>query len=460
VYWDKPGRVSNTGLNVEQRNSIAVWEQYRTKVKQPALPAAVQKILDIEKPKRTAQQTKQLRQHYIRHVNPVSAKAVEAPIKREAEVNQQVAAVNKAIPSSLIMQDRTDKRQAHILERGQYTKKLEPVSSRIPEWISPAKKDMPDNRLGLAQWLVKADHPLTARVTVNRYWQHFFGIGLVKTSEDFGIQGERPSHPELLDWLAVDFRQNGWDIKRIHKLLVTSATYRQASRVTPEKLAVDPQNRLYARGPRFRLDAEVIRDQALSISGLLVGTIGGPSVKPYQPAGLWKPVGFGGSNTSVFKQDSGENLYRRSMYTFWKRTSPPPSMSAFDAPDRETCQVRRARTNTPLQALVMMNDVQFFEAARKFAEKIMLEGGADKASKATFAFRSILARHPTKLEQEVVEAVFVDYLKEFQQQAGAAEKILKAGESARNEKLDANNLAAWTMVAHLLFNLSETLTRG
>ncbi|MFP6613288.1 MAG: DUF1553 domain-containing protein, partial [Pirellulales bacterium] len=375
-------------------------------------------------------------------------------------LNQKIAAVEKSLPSSLVMEDRKEKRQAHILERGEYTKKRAAVSSRIPEWISPPAQNMPENRLGLARWLVKKDHPLTSRVVVNRYWQHFFGTGIVKTSEDFGIQGERPSHPKLLDWLAVDFVENGWNIKRIHKMLVTSATYQQSSRITPEKYAIDPVNRLLARGPRFRLDAEVIRDQALAISGLLVGKVGGPSVKPYQPSGLWKPVGFGGSNTATFKQDTGAKLYRRSMYTFWKRTSPPPSLSTFDAPDRETCRVRRARTNTPLQALVLMNDVQFVEAARKFAERIMLEGGADENAKATFAFRSIVARFPNENEHRALTNVYAEYLAEFKKEAGAAESLLKAGESPRNEQLSVNELAAWTIVAHLIFNLSETVTKG
>jgi hypothetical protein len=460
VYWDKPGRISTGRLKPEQAESIALWEQYRKQVKQPALPVPIQKILDIEKAKRTTEQVKQLRLHYVRHVNPTSAKAFEAQVKKEADLNRKIAEINKAVPSSLVMEDRKDKRQAHILERGQYTEKREPVSSQIPKWLSPPVKDAPENRLGLAQWLVKEDHPLTARVTVNRYWQHFFGTGLVKTSEDFGIQGERPSHPKLLDWLAVDFIESGWNIKRMHKQLVMSATYMQSSRVSPEKIAVDPANRLLARGPRFRLDAEVIRDQALSVSGLLVDKFGGPSVKPYQPAGLWKPVGFGGSNTSVFKQDTGSKLYRRSMYTFWKRTSPPPSMSAFDAPDRETCQVRRARTNTPLQALVLMNDVQFVEAARKFAERIMTEGGQDEKTKVIFAFRSIVTRYPNDMELESLQNLFTEYLAEFKNETGSAEKLLKAGESPRNEKLDANELAAWTMVAHLIFNLSETVTKG
>ncbi len=460
VYWDKPGRISTARLKPEQAESIALWEQYRQQVKQPALPAGVQQILDLEKDQRSPPQVKRLRQYFLRHVNPSSAKAIEAQTKREAELNQKIAAVEKSLPSSLVMEDRKEKRQAHILERGEYTKKRAAVSSRIPEWISPPAQNMPENRLGLARWLVKKDHPLTSRVVVNRYWQHFFGTGIVKTSEDFGIQGERPSHPKLLDWLAVDFVENGWNIKRIHKMLVTSATYQQSSRITPEKYAIDPVNRLLARGPRFRLDAEVIRDQALAISGLLVGKIGGPSVKPYQPSGLWKPVGFGGSNTATFKQDTGAKLYRRSMYTFWKRTSPPPSLSTFDAPDRETCRVRRARTNTPLQALVLMNDVQFVEAARKFAERIMLEGGADENAKATFAFRSIVARFPNENEHRALTNVYAEYLAEFKKEAGAAESLLKAGESPRNEQLSVNELAAWTIVAHLIFNLSETVTKG
>jgi hypothetical protein len=264
----------------------------------------------------------------------------------------------------------------------------------------------------------------------------------------------------LLDWLAIDFIESGWDVKRMQKMLVMSATYRQSSRVDPEKLDVDPGNRFLARGPRHRLDAEVIRDQALAISGLLVETIGGQSVKPYQPAGLWKPVGFGGSNTSVFKQDVGEKLYRRSMYTFWKRTVPPPTMAIFDAPDRETCQVRRARTNTPLQALALMNDVQFVEAARKFAERVMVEGGSGIDQKITFAYRATIARNPTPSELALVSQLFAEYDAEFKEDSEAAMKLLATGESPRNESLDASQLASWTLITHLLLNLSETVTKG
>jgi hypothetical protein len=301
---------------------------------------------------------------------------------------------------------------------------------------------------------------LTSRVTVNRYWQHYFGTGLVKTSEDFGIQGERPSHPELLDWLALDFIDSGWDVRRMQKQIVMSSTYRQSSRVTPRQLSIDPENRWVSRGPRFRLDAEIIRDQALYLSGLMHGAIGGPSVKPYQPAGLWKPVGFGGSNTSVFKQDSGEKLYRRSMYTFWKRTSPPPSMTTFDAPDRETCQVRRARTNTPLQALVLMNDVQFIEAARKFAERVLHEAGASDEERLNFAFRSIVGRRPGDEEIKKLLTFQAEYRQMFGEDPESAAQLLSAGESPRDESLNVGELAAWSMVAHLLMNLSETITKG
>ncbi len=313
---------------------------------------------------------------------------------------------------------------------------------------------------GLARWLVSPDHPLTARVTVNRFWQHYFGTGLVKTSEDFGIQGEQPSHPELLDWLAVDFIETGWDVKRLQKMIVMSATYQQSSRVSPEKLAADHENRLLSRGPRFRLDAEIIRDSALAVSGLLVNKIGGKSVRPYQPAGLWKPVGFGGSNTSVFTQDTGPNLYRRSMYTFWKRTSPPPSMSTFDAPDRETCQVRRARTNTPLQSLVLMNDVQFIEAARKLAERVIVEGGSDVDARLTFAFRMTTSRNPRPTEVESLSRLLDEYQDEFTANPDAAAKLLSAGDSSRDQALDVSELAGWTMITHLLLNLSETVTKG
>jgi mono/diheme cytochrome c family protein len=460
VHWDKAGIVTIAPLSPERQESLAAWQHYRGTVKSPALPKEIQKILDVEHEKRSADQTKQLTEHYLQHVNPTSREHFAEPLKREATWEKELAAVVKSIPSTLVMEERKQPRQAHILERGQYTEKREKVSSLVPQWLGTPLPEAPANRLGLAQWLVSPTHPLTARVTANRYWQHFFGTGLVKTVEDFGVQGEQPSHPDLLDWLAVEFIESGWNVKRFQKLLVMSATYRQSSRVTADRLARDPENRLLSRGPRFRMDAEVIRDQALAVSGLMVGEIGGKSVRPYQPAGLWKPVGFGGSNTSVFKQDSGAKLYRRSMYTFWKRTSPPPAMTAFDAPNRETCQVRRARTNTPLQALVLMNDVQFIEAARRFAERVMREGGPDVSQRITFAYRSLLARTPSPSELGLLENLYSDFHTEFKENPEAAAKLVAAGESSRDETLDVGELGAWTMIAHLLLNLSETVTKG
>ena len=459
VHWDKAGIVSQS-LSDEQRRSLFAWEQFQKTGKAPAVPAEIKKLIDIERSKRSDAQSKQLTRYFLHHVHPDARAKLAVPIQQQATIKQQLVDLEKAVPSTLVMEDRKQPRQAHVLERGQYTLKRDKVSSAVPVWIAPPVPNAAGNRLGLAQWLVQPQHPLTSRVTVNRFWQHFFGTGLVRTSEDFGVQGEHPSHPELLDWLATDFVKSGWDIKRFLKQVVMSATYQQSSRITKAKLAADPANRLLARGPRFRLDAEVIRDQALFVSGLLNETIGGKSVKPYQPAGLWKPVGFGGSNTSVFRQDKGDKLYRRSMYTFWKRTVPPPSMSTFDAPDRETCQVRRARTNTPLQALVLMNDVQFVESARKFAERVMTEGGSNVDQRVTFAFRSVLARRPSDLELKSLVSFFNDYLIEFKDKPETAKQLLSAGESPRNEKLELGELAAWTAVTHLLLNLSESVTKG
>jgi hypothetical protein len=459
VHWDQAGVVS-ASLSDQQLRSQYAWEQFRKQFKGPAVPKEVKKILDVEREKRTTDQQQQLTRYYIEHINPDTMAILQGPLDRKAGVERKLQEVDKAIPATLVMEDRKKARQAHILERGQYTEKRGPVKSAVPTWILPMAENAPMNRMGLAQWLVDPSHPLTSRVTVNRMWQQFFGIGIVRTSEDFGVQGEQPSHPKLLDWMALRFVESGWDVKAFQKMLLMSATYRQSSRLTTAKLAADPENRLLSCGPRFRLDGEVIRDQALAVSGLLVGRIGGKSGRPYQPDGLWKPVGFGGSNTSVFKQDHGVNLYRRSMYTFLKRTSPPPSMTTFDAPNRETCQVRRSRTNTPLQALVLMNDVQFFEAARKFAERVMTEGGQQTTSRLDWAFCTVTARHPSPRESAMLLAMFASYQEDFRNDREAAEKLLKAGESSRNVNLDVVDLAAWSMVTHLLLNLSETITKG
>jgi hypothetical protein len=329
--------------------------------------------------------------------------------------------------------------------------------------FGPMPDGLPANRLGLARWLVAPNHPLTARVVVNRYWQMYFGTGLVKTAEDFGSQGEWPSHPDLLDWLAAEFIQGGWNVKAMQRLIVTSATYRQSSVTPPELESRDPENRLLARGPRMRLQAEFIRDQALAVSGLLEDSIGGRSVSPYQPAGLWEELASreDGKNwtAQTYTQSHGPDLYRRTMYTFWKRTSPPPTLSTFDAPDRETCTVRRPRTNTPLQALILLNDPTYVEASRKLAERLLTEAGSDR-ERIGLAFRLTMARPPAERELEVLLRIYQAQAAVYRGNPGAAAKLLGVGESRCDETLDAAELAAWTVVASAILNLDETLTKG
>jgi hypothetical protein len=358
-----------------------------------------------------------------------------------------------------VMNERSEPAEAYLLFRGEYDKRRDKLTPATPQVFPSMPDDLPRNRLGFAQWLLRPDHPLTARVTVNRFWQELFGTGLVRTAGDFGVAGEMPSHPELLDWLAVDFRENGWDVKRFYKLLVTSATYRQSAVVTKEKLAKDPQNRLLARGPRFRMDAEMIRDHALASSGLLVEKIGGPSVKPYQPDGVWEAVAMPESNTRYYKQDAGESLYRRSVYTFWKRAAPPASMDILNAPNRETCTVRRERTDTPLQALVTLNDPQFVEAARNLAQRTLTCGGKTEPERIDFMAEQLIARPLNAKEMKVVEAGLKDLLAHYQQSPKDAEALIKVGESKADESLDKPTLAAYTMVANQLMNLDEVLNK-
>jgi hypothetical protein len=316
----------------------------------------------------------------------------------------------------------------------------------------PAKPS-PD-RLDFARWLVNPSNPLTARVAVNHQWQMLFGSGLVKTPEDFGSQGEPPTHPELLDWLATEFMRTGWDVKRLLKTLVMSATYRQSSRATPDLLARDPDNRLLARGPRVRLSAEMIRDQALAVSGLLVNELGGPSVKPYQPAGLLKAL-----TGTDYEMDHGDKLWRRSLYTFWKRTSPQPTMTTFDAAGREACMVRPSRTDTPLQALALMNDVTFVEAARCLAQRILHEADTTPDARVRLAFRLVLAREPRAQELKVLLADLADHTTRFRADAKAAQALISAGESPRDASLDPVDLGACTALAGLILNLDETITK-
>jgi hypothetical protein len=360
--------------------------------------------------------------------------------------------------TTLVSQELPSAPRAWVLERGEYTKKLDEVTPGVPAVLPPLPGGARGNRLGLARWLVHPDHPLTARVMVNRLWQSVFGVGLVKTSEDFGVMGAPPSNQKLLDWLAVEFVESGWNLRHILKLITTSATYRQSSVVTPEKLQKDRDNRFLSRGPRLRLDAEVLRDQALAVSGILREDIGGPSVRPYQPAGLWKVVAITGSNTANFKQDTGDALYRRSLYTFWKRTSPPPSMAAFNAPTREQCTVRRERTNTPLQALVLMNDPQFVEAARHLAERALKRNSDDQA-RATWMLTTVLSHPERAADVTDVLSAARDFRAIFTETPDAAKELINTGDSTPDPSLEPTELATWTLVANTLMNRDDFINK-
>jgi hypothetical protein len=459
VYWDKAGLVTRTPQGGQSFASQAEWEVLQKTQTKSTIPQPVKDAFKIAADKRTAEQKKTIRDYYVEHV-AVKTRPLFEPLHKElAAIDKEKKELEAAIPMTMVMADLPQPRDTHVLIRGAYNKKGEKVTAGVPQILPPLPNDAPANRLGLAQWLTDPKHPLTARVAVNRFWQQYFGRGLVKTAEDFGVQGEWPSHPELLDWLAVEFIDSGWDVKRLHKLIVMSAAYQQASEVSAAVLKRDPENMLLARGPRFRLDAEVVRDAALSVSGLLHEQIGGRSVKPYQPPGIWEAIGFQGSTTREFKRDVGAALYRRSLYTFWKRTAPPPSLMAFDAPSRENCVARRARTNTPLQALVLMNDEQYIEAARHLAERMMTAGGASPAERLAFGFRLATSRLPTDRETAVLLKLYDKQLARYRASKDSAEKLLAVGDSKRNAKLDAAEHAAYTMAANLILNLDETITK-
>jgi len=353
-------------------------------------------------------------------------------------------------------------RETFLLKRGQYDQPGEKLQPAVPEKLLGAwPAGAPRNRLGLAQWLTKPDHPLTARVVVNRLWQQLFGLGLVKTSENFGVQGESPSHPELLDWLAREFIDSGWNVKALMKRIVLSPVYRQDSAATATLLARDPENRLLARGPRVRLPAEVIRDQALHVAGVLSERLGGPSVYPYQPADLYKGIvvaaDYPGTN---YVPSQGGDLHRRSLYTFWKRTVPHPTMTVFDAPDREFCIVRRSSTNTPLQALTLLNDPIFVEAARKLAERALREGGPTDASRLRLAFTLATGRAPDAEETKILTSTLARMRQIYQADAKSAEALLAVGAAPRDPSLSPTELAAYTAVMNVILNLDETITKG
>jgi hypothetical protein len=372
--------------------------------------------------------------------------------KEEAEIRTRSTVAH-------VMHERKEPAMAHLLFRGEYDKRRDPVKPDTPDVLPAMPPELPRNRLGLAKWLVKGDQPLTARVAVNRLWQEIFGTGLVRTTGDFGVSGELPTHPELLDYLALEFQASGWDVKRLARLIVDSATYRQSAAITEVKREKDPHNRLLSRGPRFRMDAEMIRDVVLSSSRTLVAKLGGPSVKPYQPEGVWEAVAMPESNTHFYRPDHGDRLYRRGLYTLWKRSAPPASLDIFNAPSREVCTVRRERTNTPLQALVTLNDPQFVEAARALAQTAVERGGETVDLRIDYLSRRLLARTFRSEELTVIRSSLEKLSAYYQSNPDEAVRLISVGESKPDSAVAPATLAAWTMLANELMNLDEFLNK-
>jgi hypothetical protein len=460
VYWDRLAMSSRVDPAKDPQWSWSKWIEKNQGKRVAELPNDLQTLVrgkkPVEWPKKDAER---LQAWWFENEYQGARSLVEGSRGEKLALESQKKALDAVIPATFVMADLPEKRESFVMERGQYDKPKDKVTRGTPAIFPPLPTQAEYTRLDLAKWLVSPQHPLTARVQVNRLWQQFFGIGLVKTSNDFGSQGEPPSHPELLDWLAATFRESGWDMKAFVRMIVTSHTYRQSSQFAVRGSQLDPENRLLAHGPRFRLDAEVVRDQALFVSGLLSPKIGGKGVKPYQPENIWEPVGFGGSNTRNYIQDHGEALYRRSLYTFWKRTAPPPNMTSFDAPNRESYCLRRERSNTPLQALTLMNDVQFFEAARNFAQNVM-QTNASTDARITALFRTSTGRFPSAQEAEIIRQDFEKHLAAYTTKPEEAKKAIRYGESKPDEKLNPAELAAWTMVANLVMNLDEVVTKG
>ena len=432
-------RIAKEALSPEECAALAARE---TPQQIAAIPAA----------QRTPAQSAKLSLAFLDQGAPPEIKTLRANLLSARKERQKFY---DSIPTVMVMVDDPDARKSYLLKRGAYDSHGEEVTPGIPAILPQIDPNFPANRLGLARWFVDRRNPLTARVTVNRFWQSYFGFGIVKTVDDFGSQGEWPVNPPLLDWLAVQFMESRWDVKAMQRLIVTSATYRQQSKATPELLQKDPDNRLLARGPRLRLGPEVIRDQALSVSGLLVEKLGGPSVKPYQPPGLWQELSSG----KGYVQDTGEGLYRRSLYTYWKRTVAPPFMGNFDSPNREVCTVYENRTNTPLQALDLMNDTIFLETSRKLAERMISEGGTTPTQRIDRAYELLLSRDPKPAEQKILLQALNKFQAAYQNNPKAAEEFLSYGDSPRKPGIEVTELAAYTGVASLIFNLDAAINK-
>ncbi|MBU6239962.1 MAG: DUF1553 domain-containing protein [Planctomycetes bacterium] len=464
VYWDRVGVAGVIDPASDPQRSFLAWWRAAQGKDTPGLDGELNAIAkggpkdDLEESKRT-----RLLHHYITRICVDTKPSVQTQIANVDAARSARQAYYDAIPSTFIYRDNPKPRPSFVMLRGQYNQPGEPVQPGVPA-VLPALRPRGDGaaatRLELAQWLVAPDHPLTARVAVNRFWQQMFGVGLVKTSGDFGTQGEPPSHPELLDWLSTSFIHSGWDVKQLMRTIVTSAAFRQSSRLTKELIDRDPENRLHARGPRLRLDAEQIRDNALFVGGLIDLRQGGKGVKPYQPNNIWEPVGFVGSNTRAYQRDQGAALYRRSLYTFFKRTAPPPFMVNFDAPNREQSCTRRERSNTPLQALQLLNDIQHVEAARALGQRMLTENSNDVPASVRFLFRTVLSRDPSLEESAILVQQYAEHRTRYEQDVESAKRLISQGETKPNDQLAPAELAAATLVASTVLNMDETLSRN
>jgi hypothetical protein len=413
-------------------------------------------LLAIPAKERSEEQRTKLAAYY-RTVSPAIRK-----IERELfRLNEREHELANAKYTTLVMQERPEPRETFVQNRGNFMDKGKQVVGGVPKFLKQPKEEGPMNRLALAKWIVDPENPLPARVTVNRLWERIFGIGLVKTSDDFGFQGEAPSHPELLDWLATEFVRSGWNVKAMEKLIVMSATYRQSAEASEEILKKDLYNRLLSHGPRFRLDPEEIRDQALAVSGLLNAEVGGPSVYPVQPANLWKEIGFLRPEIGMdeWPLSEGPDMYRRGIYTFWRRVCTYPLFATFDAPSREVCTARRPRTNTPLQALAGLNEPTLLESARVLAQRVLTKGGSTPDQQVEYAFEICTARPPSAYEKTRLVKFLQQQNVNFKNDESAAEKLIAAGSAERPKDLDPVRLAAWTMTANVLLNLDEVLNK-
>lgn len=464
VYWDKVGVDGNTSPASDPRQSLLAWWQQAKGQDGANLPASIKEVAKKgPNDKVPAAKLKELRKYYLQNICKTTSKSFGDVRSSIAELKKSKEAIKKSQATTFVFKDLDKPRDSFVMMRGAYDKPGEKVTPDVPAIFPPVKKTGPDGRatrLDLARWFVSAEHPLTARVAVNRFWQQLFGTGLVATSDDFGTQGELPSHPELLDWLALEYQRIGWDTRALMRMMLSSKTFRQSSVIPASSASRDPKNRMLSHFPRLRLDAEQIRDNALFVSGLLDASVGGKGVRPYQPDNIWEPVGFAGSNTRFYKRDSGAALYRRSLYVFYKRTAPPPFMSNFDAPNREQFCSRRSRSNTPLQALQLMNDVQHVEAARSLAQRMLLEGGDDDGARLEFGFQTVLARSPEAAEVAIAVEQLKLHRQRYARRADDAKKLIEQGESKPDDSIAADELAAYTLVANMILNLDETLTRN